>query len=165
MKYSEAKEKYIHAWGTLGSSWGVNRTMAQIHALLMVSIEPLSTEEIMEELKISRGNANMNVRALMDWGLADKVLVAGERKEYFKADKDIMKIGVQVAKERKRRELDPIIKLLNEITVVDGDTAEVKEFRKVTKDLQKFAGQTESVLDLFIKSKDNWFFKILGKLR
>ncbi|MBC7487051.1 MAG: transcriptional regulator [Cytophagaceae bacterium] len=165
MKYSEAKEKYIQAWGTLGSSWGVNRTMAQIHALLMISTTPLSTEELMEELKISRGNTNMNVRALMDWGLAEKVLVPGERREYFKADKNVMNIGVQVAKERKRRELDPIIKLLNDITNVDGDTAEVKEFRKVTKDLQKFATQTESVLDLFIKSNQNWFFKILGKMR
>lgn len=165
MKYSEAKEKYIQAWGTLGSSWGINRTMAQIHALLMISTTPLSTEELMEELKISRGNTNMNVRALLDWGLAEKVLIPGDRKEYFKADKDIMNIGVQVAKERKRRELDPIIKLLNEITQVDGDTADVKEFRKVTKDLQKFATQTESVLDLFIKSNQNWFFKILGKMR
>ena len=165
MKYSEAKEKYIHAWGTLGSSWGVNRTMAQIHALLMISTTPLSTEDLMEELKISRGNTNMNVRALMDWGLAEKVHVPGERKEYFKADKNIMNIGVQVAKERKRRELDPIIKILNEISEIDGDTNEVKEFKKVTKDLLKFANQTESVLDLFIKSNQNWFFKILGKLR
>jgi DNA-binding transcriptional regulator GbsR (MarR family) len=165
MKYAEAKEKYIQAWGTLGSSWGVNRTMAQIHALLMVAMTPLSAEEIMEELKISRGNVNMNLRALMDWGLAEKVLISGERKEYFKADKDIMKISVQVAKERKKRELDPILKLLNEISEVDGDTNEAKEFKKVTKDLLKFAKQTESVLDVYIQSNQNWFFKILGKLR
>ena len=165
MKYSEAKEKYIQAWGTLGSSWGVNRTMAQIHALLMVATAPLSAEEIMEELTISRGNANMNLRALMDWGLAEKVLVSGERKEFFKAEKDIMKISVQVAKERKRRELDPILKLLNEISEVEGETNDAKEFKKVTKDLLKFANQTDSVLDLYIKSNQNWFFKILGKLR
>ena len=165
MKYSEAKEKYIQAWGTLGSSWGINRTMAQIHALLMVTTAPLSAEEIMEELTISRGNANMNLRALMDWGLAEKVLVSGERKEFFKAEKDIMKISVQVAKERKRRELDPILKLLNEISEVEGETNDAKEFKKVTKDLLKFANQTDSVLDLYIKSNQNWFFKILGKLR
>ncbi|MGN6648119.1 MAG: GbsR/MarR family transcriptional regulator [Cytophaga sp.] len=165
MKYSEAKEKYIQAWGTLGSSWGVNRTMAQIHALLMVSTVPLSAEEVMEELKISRGNANMNLRALMDWGLAEKVLVSGERKEFFKADKDIMKISVQVAKERKRRELDPILKLLNEISDVEGETNDAKEFKKVTKELLKFANQTNSVLELYIKSNQNWFLKILGKLR
>jgi len=165
MKHSEAKEKYIQAWGTLGSSWGVNRTMAQIHALLMVATAPLSAEDIMEELTISRGNVNMNLRALMDWGLAEKVLVSGERKEFFKAEKDIMKISVQVAKERKRRELDPILKLLNEISEVEGDTNEAKEFKKVTKDLLKFANQTNSVLDLYIQSNQNWFFKILGKLR
>ncbi len=165
MKYQEAKEKYIQAWGTLGSSWGVNRTMAQIHALLMIATAPLSSEEIMEELKISRGNANMNLRALMDWGLAEKVLISGERKEYFKAEKDIMKISVQVAKERKRRELDPILKLLNEISDVEGgNTKESAEFQKVTKDLLKFANQTESVLDLYIKSNQNWFFKLFNKL-
>ncbi|WP_299252462.1 MarR family transcriptional regulator [uncultured Cytophaga sp.] len=165
MKFTEAKEKYIQAWGTLGSSWGINRTMAQIHALLMVATTPLSAEDIMEELKISRGNVNMNLRALMDWGLADKVLISGERKEFFKAEKDIMNISVQVAKERKKRELDPILKLLNEISEVEGETAEAKEFKKVTKDLLKFAKQTESVLDLYAQSNQNWFFKILGKLR
>lgn len=165
MKFTEAKEKYIQAWGTLGSSWGVNRTMAQIHALLMVAIDPLSAEDIMEELKISRGNVNMNLRALMDWGLAEKILISGERKEFFKAEKDIMNISVQVAKERKKRELDPILKLLNEISAVEGETAEAKEFKKVTKDLLKFAKQTESVLDLYAQSNQNWFFKILGKLR
>ena len=165
MKFTEAKEKYIQAWGTLGSSWGINRTMAQIHALLMVATTPLSAEDIMEELKISRGNVNMNLRALMDWGLADKVLISGERKEFFKAEKDIMNISVQVAKKKKKRELDPILKLLNEISEVEGETAEAKEFKKVTKDLLKFAKQTESVLDLYAQSNQNWFFKILGKLR
>ncbi len=165
MKYLEAKEKYIQAWGMLGSSWGVNRTMSQIHALLLVSPQPLSTEDIMEELKISRGNSNMNIRALMDWGLIEKVLVPGERKEYFKSNKDIMNLGIQVARERKRRELDPIIKILSEVHGAEGTGAEAAEFRKVTKDLLQFATQAESVLDLFIKSKQNWFMKILGKLR
>ena len=67
MEYDVAKDKLIQAWGTLGASWGLNRTMAQIHALLMISTESLSAEEIMEELNISRGNANMNIRALIDW--------------------------------------------------------------------------------------------------
>ena len=66
MDLQEGKEKFIQSWGALGSSWGVNRTMAQIHALLLISPEPMSAEEIMEELKISRGNANMNIRALIE---------------------------------------------------------------------------------------------------
>src|SRR5262245_37020843 len=98
MKYIEAKEELIQAWGNLGNSWGLNKTMAQIHALLMVSPRPLSTEDIMEELLISRGNANMNVRALLDWGIISRVSVAGERKEYFKSEKDIWAMARQVAR-------------------------------------------------------------------
>lgn len=164
MQYSEAKERYIEAWGSLGSSWGVNRTMAQIHALLMIATEPLTTEEIMEELKISRGNANMNLRALLDWGLAKKVLKPGERKEYFVTDKDPMVLAAQVARERKKRELDPIIRLLDEVSAVQGEGKEVQEFKKVTTNLKGFAKQADSVINTFIQSNSNWFFKILGKI-
>src|ERR1700741_4977652 len=101
MKYNEAKDKFIQTWGTLGSSWGISRTMAQVHALLLISPEPLSTEEIMEDLKISRGNSNMNVRDLIDWGLVYKELKAGERKEFFRAEKDIWKVAKQIIKERR----------------------------------------------------------------
>ena len=68
MEWQEGKDKFLQAWGTLGTSWGINRTMAQIHALMMISPRALSADEVMEELQISRGNANMNIRALMDWG-------------------------------------------------------------------------------------------------
>ena len=165
MELNEAKSKYLEAWGSLGSSWGVSRTMAQIHALLMIASTPLSTEEIMEELKISRGNVNMNIRALMDWGLADKVLVPGERKEYFKTDKDPMKLAIQVAKERKKRELDPIIKVLNELSNVETNSTEAIEFKKVSEDLLKFANQADSAIQMFVSSSDNWFLKLIGKLK
>ena len=83
MEFKESKEKFIQSWGVLGSSWGINRTMAQIHALLLISPEILSTEEIMDELQISRGNANMNIRGLMDWGIVTKHFKTGERKDFF----------------------------------------------------------------------------------
>ncbi|MCR9250351.1 MAG: MarR family transcriptional regulator [bacterium] len=165
MEYQEAKEKFILAWGSLGSSWGINRTMAQIHALLLISTDPLSAEEIMAELQISRGNANMNIRALMDWGLVEKELKAGERKEYFKSDKDIWELAKQVAKERKKRELEPIQKILNQVQDVNGKGKLEDEFRNVTKDIADFANQAESTLDLFINSKQNWFYKVLGLFR
>lgn len=164
MELQESKHKYIEAWGSLGSSWGVNRTMAQIHAVLLISTKPLSSDDLMEELKISRGNVNMNLRTLIDWGLAKKVLVQGDRKEYFISDKDIMSLGIQVAKERKKRELEPIIKILREVKNPTDKGKEADEFRKVTDDLLKFAEQSESVLDLFINSNKNWFFKIISKL-
>jgi len=165
MDYKEAKDKYIQAWGSLGSSWGINRTMAQVHALLLISKDPLTTEEIMEELTISRGNVNMNIRQLIDWGLVEKVLKPGERKEYFKSEKDIMQLGVQVAKERKKRELEPILKILSEVKQLQDNSEEGKEFVKVTSDLYDFASQTESVLNVFISANKNWFFKLMSKIK
>src|SRR6188768_1517131 len=105
MELKEAKDKFLNAWGTLGTSWGINRTMAQIHALLLISDSELTTEEIMEDLNISRGNANMNIRALMDWGLVHKKIKQGERKEYFVSEGDIWEIARLIARERRKREL------------------------------------------------------------
>lgn len=165
MKYPEAKSKFIQAWGGLGSSWGVNRTMAQIHALLLIATDALSTEEIMEELKISRGNANMNIRALIDWGLVEKELRQGERKEYFVAGKDVWALAKQIAKERKKRELEPIQKVLNQLSDVEGDGKDLQEFKKMTGEISKFANEAETILDLFSNSKSNWLYKIIGKIR
>jgi len=89
MQINEAKQQFVQAWGALGSQWGINKTMAQIHALMMVSTDALSTEEIMEQLSISRGNANMNIRELMDWALVTKVFKHGERRDYFIGEKDV----------------------------------------------------------------------------
>ncbi|MFW5760910.1 MAG: GbsR/MarR family transcriptional regulator [Cyclobacteriaceae bacterium] len=165
MEYAEAKQKFISAWGSLGSSWGVNRTMAQIHALLLISIKPLSTEDIMHQLQISRGNANMNIRTLVDWGIVEKQLVQGERREFFVANKDVWALAKQIAKERKKRELEPIQKILSQVRDAEGDSAEAREFRKTTGQLQDFASQTENMLELFIHSTPTWFLNVLGKLK
>jgi DNA-binding transcriptional regulator GbsR (MarR family) len=165
MKYKEAKEELIQAWGNLGSSWGLNKTMAQIHALLMVSPRPLSTEEIMEDLSISRGNANMNIRALLDWGIVYRILVPGERKEFFKAEKDVWTLARQVVKERRKRELEPIMKALKTISEVESDgTEETKEMKRVVKDLKSFGERSDQVLDVFVKSEENWFWSTVLKL-
>jgi len=165
MKYPEAKNKFIQAWGGLGSSWGINRTMAQIHALLLISVDSLTTEDIMEELQISRGNANMNIRALIDWGLVEKEFIQGDRKEYFIAGKDIWALAKQVAKERKKRELEPVQKILAQLTELEGSGKDVEEFKNVTKDINEFARQADSILELFSNSKSNWFYKIIGKFK
>src|ERR1700760_1897997 len=121
MELAEGKLKFIEAWGKLGSEWGINRTMAQVHALLLITPDALTTEDIMEQLSISRGNANMTLRDLISWGLVEKQHRPGERKEYFYADKDTWNIARQVAKERRKRELDPVIKILDELSKVKGD--------------------------------------------
>lgn len=165
MKYTEAKQELIQAWGNLGSSWGLNKTMGQIHALLMVSPKPLSTEDIMEELSISRGNANMNIRALMDWGIVSKVALPGERKEYFKSEKDIWALARQVARERRKRELEPILKVLKEVNDVPSEgTDESKEFKKVVKELKNFAEKSDGLLETFIRAEESWFWNTVLKM-
>ena len=160
MELAEAKQKFIESWGKLGSEWGINRTMAQVHALLLVTPEALTTEEIMEQLSISRGNANMTLRDLIGWGLVEKQLKQGERKEYFFADKDTWNIARQVAKERRKRELDPIIKILDELTKVKGDVKDpaYATFNKSVNDINKLAKNVDKTLETMLKAEESWFW-------
>jgi DNA-binding transcriptional regulator GbsR (MarR family) len=131
----------------------------------MISTKPLTTEDIMEELSISRGNANMNIRALLDWGIVFRVSVPGERKEFFKSEKDIWSLARQVAKERRKRELEPILKVLREVNEVQTDgTEETKEFKKVVKELKGFAEKSDGLLETFIKSEESWFWNTVLKM-
>lgn len=166
MKIDEAKEKFIQAWGTLGSNWGISRTMAQIHALLLITPEPLSAEEIMEQLSISRGNANLNIRALIDWGLVQKELKPGERREFFAAEKDIWLVFRQVAKERRKRELEPMLRVLETLRQVEGDRREkeTKAFTETVEGIYKFAGKADRTLETLIKADENWFFGSVMKI-
>lgn len=166
MKLPEAKQKFIEAWGKLGSEWGINRTMAQVHALLIISPDALTTEEIMETLSISRGNANMTLRDLIIWGLVDKQHKAGERKEYFFAEKDAWNIARQVAKERRKRELDPVIKILDELSRVEGDSKDpaFKTFNKSVTDINKLAKNVDKTLETMLKAEENWFWGSIFKI-
>ncbi len=165
MKYNEAKQKFIQAWGTLGSNWGINKAMAQIHALLLLTTEPLSAEEIMDELQMSRGNVNMNLRALMDWGIVKKEHRVGERKEFFSTGKDVWDLAKQVSRERRRREIEPILNVLEEVQQVTGENKKsVAEFKKVTKELFDFSLKVDGMIDKFSKSDQSWFYKLLMKL-
>jgi DNA-binding transcriptional regulator GbsR (MarR family) len=154
MKLTEAKAQFISSWGAFGTHWGINRTMAQIHALLLISSDPITQDDIMDQLNISRGNVNMNTRDLIDWGLVDRVLIPGERKEFFIAEKDIWKVATQIIKERKKRELDPMLKLLIQGDKKDKDT---KQFIDTVAGIRKFGGQADKMLDVMIKADENWF--------
>ena len=165
MNLEEAKYKFIQEWGVLGSSWGINRAMAQIHAFLMLSPESKTTDEVMEELKISRGNANMNMRALIDWGLVFKEYKPGERKEYFYAEKDLWNVMKQIAKERRKREIVPIRDVLKEVSNAEiENTPEGKEFKKVTQDIDKIISKFDGLVEKASNSDQNWFLKILSKM-
>jgi DNA-binding transcriptional regulator GbsR (MarR family) len=166
MKLTEAKQQFISSWGAFGTHWGINRTMAQIHALLLVSPDPLTQDDMMEELNISRGNTNMNIRELINWGLVERVLLPGERKEYFSAEKDIWKVVKQIVKERKKRELEPMLQLLDKLEEVEGDKKdkEVKTFLDTVSSIKKLSKQADKTLDVMIKAEENWFVGNLLKM-
>ncbi|RVT75759.1 transcriptional regulator [Flavobacterium sufflavum] len=164
MEIKEAKNKFIQTWGALGSQWGINKTMAQIHALLMVSTEAVSMEDVMEELQISRGNASMNLRALMDWGIVYKEYKAGERREFFTAEKDLDELAVKIAKERSKREIKPALKILKEVSSIESNnTAEEIQFIEQTTKLYDFVLKADNVLDKITEYKDNWLTKLVVK--
>lgn len=113
--YQEAKDKFTLHWGEMGTKWGINKTMAQVHALLFITENPLCAEEIMEELQISRGNVSMSLRELINWGIVSKMHVKGERKEYFTTEKNVWRFFKIVSRERKKREIDPTIVVLRDL--------------------------------------------------
>ena len=143
----EVRDDFISQWGAFGSHWGINRTMAQIHALLMTSHEPLSTDEVMEKLSISRGNAHTNLKELVSWGLVRIIVRKGDRKEYFEAERDVWKIFTIILRERQRREIDPALELLRncqeETRGLEGAGAEA--FRNQVKELENFVSFARNV--------------------
>jgi len=165
MKLSEARTQFIASWGAFGTNWGINRTMAQIHALLLISPDPLSAEDIMEQLDISRGNANMNIRELISWGLVQRTLITGERREFFTAEKDIWKVVRQIVKERKKRELEPMLELMGQLSDVEGDKKDkdTKAFLETVNGIKKLGMQADKTLDVMVKADENWFLGGLMK--
>lgn len=144
--YQEALDQFLLLWGEMGPAWGINKTMAQIHALLYAIDEPLDTDSIMDQLEISRGNANMNLRKLSEWGLVSKTQHEGSRKEYFTAEKDVWVIASIIIQERQYRELMPVkqnlIECLELLPSKGDNSDEAAVFRERIEDFVK-------VLDLF----------------
>lgn len=165
MKLEEGKYKFIQAWGSLGSSWGISKSMAQIHALLLASNNGLSTDEIMDEIKLSRGNVNTNVRELINWRLVRKETQLGERKEFFVAEHDVHSIAQHIMEERKRREIEPVRRLLVELkgTEFNGDSQEIEHFKQLLTDLSDFVSQMENLMNLMTRINSNNYLKKMIK--
>jgi DNA-binding transcriptional regulator GbsR (MarR family) len=166
MNLTDAKEKFIQSWGTLGSQWGINRTMSQIQALLMITEDALSTEEIMEKLNISRGNVNMNIRTMIEWGLVYKELKSGERREFFRAEKDIWTLAKRVLLVKRQKELSPLLQILDEANkmTIDENNAEALFFKKQVESMKSIADQADKTITKLTSSDENWFWKTFLKL-
>src|SRR6188474_184937 len=113
-KLRVSQDLFIRRWGEMGQTWGINRTMAEIHALLYITGQGLCTDDVMERLNISRGNASMSLRALVDWGIIRRMHRRGERREYFESIGDVWEMFSIIAAERKRREMDPVLETIKQ---------------------------------------------------
>jgi DNA-binding transcriptional regulator GbsR (MarR family) len=158
-----AQDLFIRRWGEMGQTWGINRTMAEIHALLYITAQPLCTDDVMERLHISRGNASMSLRALCDWGIIRRLHKRGERREYFESLSDVWEMFSIIAAERKRREMDPVLetikqcqRMLDESSV--GKTAARQEEVLLTR--QRLAGMEE-----FMEVTNKIFQQFVGNAR
>ncbi len=167
MTLDEAKLKFISAWGTLGTNWGINRTMAQIHALLLVSPEAMSADEVMEALQVSRGNANMNLRALIDIGLVYKSLKTGERREFFVAEKEMTRVVRQIILHRKKKELEPVLQVLDEVRTLQQDAPQdpaTQSFLQTVDSIQLFAQKADKLLDTLVAADAEWLLSSFMKM-
>lgn len=167
MELTAAKQQFINLWGNFGSQWGINRSMAQVHALLLSSPQPLCTEDIMEALSISRGNANMNIRELLNWNLVYKETISGDRREYFRAEKDMWEVAKRITKERKRREIEPLQQHLSELKFVEGpESAEKEEFVQTIENIDRLVSRLDSLSNTLMKADEHVFFgKLLNLLK
>ena len=164
MNYPECRKRFIETWGRLGPQWGINRTMAQIHALLMVSPDALTADHIVQELEISKANAHMNLKCLVEWGLVSKECREGGRCEFYAAEKNIHRIFKQILIQRKKRELDPILTELDALVSCSDRCNESKEFRKMVLELRDFTQKADRALELLKKTDAHWFYNTLMKM-
>src|SRR5882672_6507572 len=109
---SAVQRQFILHWGEMGTRWGINRTVAQIHALLYLSPQPLAAEDIASTLNVARSNVSTSIRELVSWGLVRPVHVLGERREHYESLKDVWEMFRIIVEQRKRREIDPTLQLL-----------------------------------------------------
>lgn len=124
MPLSPLQERFVLHWGEMGSRWGVNRTVAQIHALLFLSERAITADEICETLNLARSNVSTSLRELQSWNLARVTHVLGDRRDHFETYKDVWDIFRAVVQERRRREIEPTLSMLR-TAVLDGDNAAV----------------------------------------
>src|SRR5438105_10847633 len=158
-----AQDLFIRRWGEMGQTWGINRTMAEIHAFLYITAQPQCTDDVMERLNISRGNASMSLRALCDWGIIRRLHKRGERREYFESLGDVWEMFSIIAAERKRREMDPVLetikqcqKMLDESSL--GKSAARQEQIQLTR--QRLAG-----MEAFMEVTNKIFQQFIGNAR
>lgn len=161
MDLNSARSKFIQDWGNLSTKWGIKSAMGRIHALLLISSEPMCADDVMEHLSMSRGNVNMNLKSLEEWKVIKKCFKPGNRKDFYEAEKDFAKVFKLIIQERKKRELDPLLGLLEDVNKVQPMCTESNEFCVVTKELGRFAMKADRAFNVITSSGAEWISKVM----
>jgi HTH-type transcriptional regulator, glycine betaine synthesis regulator len=146
---SPAVDRFIETWGTLGGLWGINRSVARIHALLIASEEPLQLDEIAKRLGVSRGNVSMSLKELVMWGAVERTNRSGDRRDLFSAPADVWAMLFKIARERKRREFDPAVNALREL-LASKESAAGTKVRGRFAELERVFGTVQKILGVLL---------------
>ncbi|MGI9199985.1 MAG: GbsR/MarR family transcriptional regulator [Woeseiaceae bacterium] len=147
MQLSPAVEKYVLHWGEMGTRWGTNRTVAQIHALLYLSPEPLRADQIVDVLSVARSNVSTSIRELQSYGLVRMTHVLGDRRDYFESLHDVWELFRVIIEQRKQRELNPTLSMLRTTT---AEVLEEDDTDPVTKE------RIQNMLE-FVETTSDWY--------
>jgi DNA-binding transcriptional regulator GbsR (MarR family) len=148
----QAVEQFVLRWGDMGDQWGVNRSVAQIHALLFLSERPLTAEDIAEALGMARSNVSNSIRELLSWKLIHRVPILGDRRDHYAAEDDIWKMVTRIAQGRKEREIDPAVAALRHVlAAADGDPKVSAVARARLNEMQNF-----------VTTIDKWYDQMLS---
>lgn len=145
-KLSSVQQKFILHWGEMGTRWGINRTVAQIHALLYISPQPLPAEDIADTLGVARSNVSNSLKELQGWGIVKRIHVLGDSRDHFESMKDVWEMFRVVLDERKKREIDPTMRMLRECIVeAEKDKDTDKHTEQKLRDLHNFFETTTAL--------------------
>ena len=145
----EKHSHFIETWGTMGVLWGINRSMARIHAYIILSEEPVDLDTVATELSISRGNASMSLKELRAWGVIQRVHISGERRDYYVAEPDNWNMLFSIVTERKKREFDPALHALRHL-LAEGELEESKEVQKRLGELERVLSKFSGIMEKFL---------------
>lgn len=152
MMPSEEHSRFVEAWGSMGVLWGINRSMARVHALLLVTEDPVDSERISAALSISRGNVSMCLKELRNWGVIQRVHVPGDRRDFYLAEPDSWKMLYRIALGRKAREFDPAINALRHL-LAEADTERHEKVHARLTQLESILSTFERVMGGFLASE------------
>ena len=161
MQLSPIAERFVVHWGEMGSSWGVNRTVAQIHALLFFHGRPLHAEELADTLGVARSNVSTSLKELLNWQLIRTTHLLGDRRDYFETSADVWELFRTVVRERKVREFDPTTRMLRELVAQPGFEAEAPDAQDRVRETLKLMDALGSWADEMLRLSPSTLEKVL----